>query len=187
MTDKILEQISALVDDELPSSERALLLKRMEADADLRGTWGRYNLIRDALHHELPERIDTGLADRVMAALDEEPALQARRSTSGTWAGALRPLTGLAIAASVAGLAIVGLQHLRSVPGSGHGPAPVTVAAVTPASGGLVKVGTRWETDNPDIQNRLNGLLMNHSEYAASTNLQGMLHYVRIAGYDTEQ
>ncbi len=185
MTDSIREQISALVDEELPVDERALLLKRLEGDADLRGVWGRYHLIRDALHHELPSRVDGGLADRVMAALDDEPPLNQapvakRRSGSG-----LRPLAGLAIAASVAGLAIVGLQHLRAT--SGPATAPIKVAAVAPAQGNLVRVGTRWETDNPEIQNRLNGLLMNHSEYAASTNLQGMLHYVRIAGYDTEQ
>lgn len=65
MTDKIKEQLSALVDGELPDSERELLLRRMETDEDLRKTWRRYNLVHDVLHRNLPQHVDSGFTDRL--------------------------------------------------------------------------------------------------------------------------
>ena len=53
MTDKLREQVSALVDNELDAGQTDLLLRRIGADPDLRGTVERYVLmgetIRDAL------------------------------------------------------------------------------------------------------------------------------------------
>ena len=49
MTDQIREQISALLDGELPQDEIGLLVRRMERDAELRRTFGSYALIGEAL------------------------------------------------------------------------------------------------------------------------------------------
>jgi len=47
--------------------------------------------------------------------------------------------------------------------------------------------GTRWDHDQPKVGSRLNGYLVNHNEYTSATNLQGLVNYSRIAGYDIKK
>ena len=49
MTDQIREQVSALLDGELPRDEMGLLVRRLERDPELRRTFGSYALIGEAL------------------------------------------------------------------------------------------------------------------------------------------
>lgn len=183
MTEKVKEQISALVDGELPESERALLVRRLATDQELRGTWERYHLIRDALRHELPDDVDGDMANRIMAAVEAEPPLSPQGGVSAGMRRAIKPLAGLAIAASVAALAIIGLQQL-----GGQQPEGLPRVATRDASSAYVQVaGTRWDLGRAEVESRLNGYLVNHNEYTSSTSLQGMLHYTRIAGYDAQQ
>jgi len=186
MTEKLDEQLSALMDDELPESERELLLRRLAVDSGLRDRWERYHLARDVLHNELPETLDLGLSERVRAALEQEPAPKMRVPAAGALREVFKPLAGLAIAVSVAALAIVGLQRLTDT-GSPQQRVPEVASTTTPAAGYVRVAGTRWDMQRPDIEARLNNLLVNHNEYSSETNLQGMLHYVRIAGYDGNQ
>lgn len=186
MSERLEEQVSALVDDELPAVERELLLHRLGSDLGLRGRWERYHLMRDVFHYELPEAVDCGLAERVSAALASEPVFRApRRSGVAVMQRMVRPLAGLAVAASVAALAIVGVQHLAGIQGPRTA---VPKVAVTHPNPSYVRVaGTRWNRQRPEIENRLNNFLMNHNEYSAPTNFQGMMRYVRLAGYDSGQ
>lgn len=179
MTDKIKEQLSALVDGELPDSERELLLRRMETDEDLRKTWRRYNLVHDVLHRNLPQHVDSGFTDRVMTAIADEDlvapplAVHVRKF--------LRPLAGLAIAASVAALAIIGIQNF----GVTTSDSDISIATGSKPDSGFRQVsGTRWDTKQPGVDARLNGYLVNHNEYSSATSLQGILQYRRIVGYD---
>ncbi len=181
MDDKLREQISALADDELPEAERDLLLRRLSADPALRSEWGRLHLIRDALHNELPAGAGDALSYRVMTALENDPQPVLRHTPAGLPRQFAKPLAGLAVAASVAAMAVIGLQHL-----AGHDAGPVAatprLAAVdTPTQSEIV--GTRW--DQPQMGTRLNAYLVNHSEYTSGSSLQGMMNYVRIAGYDS--
>lgn len=173
MSEQIREQISALLDGELPEAEQRLLLERLERDPALRRHWSRYQLISDAVHQTLPPQIDPGFADRVMAALDAQP--EHHRQPSNPLARAVKPLAGLAVAASVAVIAVLGVQQVRTpdaVPGS------LQVAANPPAP-------ARAEV-RPQNGDRLNAYLVNHSEYAASSGMPGMSPYVRIVGYGQE-
>ena len=179
MTDMIKEQISALVDGELPDSEREMLLRRMEADEGLRQTWRRYNLVHDVLHRNLPEQVDAGFTDRVMTAIADEEIAQpplgahVRRF--------LRPLAGLAVAASVAAIAIIGIQKF-SLTGNDT---DISIATGSiPESGFRQVSGTRWDMKQPEVEARLNGYLVNHNEYSSATSIQGILQYRRIVGYD---
>jgi sigma-E factor negative regulatory protein RseA len=185
MTDKLDEQLSALMDDELPESERELLLRRLAVDNGLRDRWERYHLARDLLHNELPDTVDLGLSERVRAALEQEPAPEVATPAAGALRQMFKPLAGLAIAVSVAALAIVGLQQLTDT-GSSQQRVPEVASTGTPDSGYVRVAGTRWDMQRPEIEARLNNLLVNHNEYSSETNLQGMLHYVRIAGYDAK-
>lgn len=186
MTDPIKEQISALLDGELPVAERRLLLERLSREPALRGHWAHYQLISDALRHSLPERIDLGLAARVQAQLAAEPAHAPR----ARWPRLLKPLASLAVAASVAVVAVVAVQQGQAPQLSPRPQIASTQPAdplVMPGPEAFTRVqGTRWEVQQPQVRQRLNEYLVNHSEYATSSGVPGMHPYVRIVGYDQE-
>jgi len=104
------EQLSSLVDgefDEAIDVEQRLdhLLKDREASH----RWERYHLIGDALKRNLPPVIDRQLASRVMAELEKEPTVLA---PSRRYASLGKQITGLAVAASVATIAVLGVQFM---------------------------------------------------------------------------
>ena len=110
MNDQIRMQISAFVDGELPDAEADLLLRRMSQDAELRRKAAEYLEIGRAMRGEASVRGIERLQDRIVAGLSDEPladeALPAEESTGRS----MRPLVGVAVAASVALIAIFGLQ-----------------------------------------------------------------------------
>jgi hypothetical protein len=87
-------------------------------------------------------------------------------------------LAGLAVAASVAVIAVLGVQQTRTpdaVPGA------VQVAANPPAPASTERAEVQAQNGN-----RLNAYLVNHSEYAASSGIPGISPYVRIVSYGQE-
>ena len=121
MTQKLREQISALCDHELPEGEHELLLRRFGAEKRLRQHWERYHLIGAAMRKELPDVDTRGLADHVMMVITREQlSVQLPAKTASGWTSQLlRGGASVAIAASVAVLAIVGLNHGTVRPGAG--------------------------------------------------------------------
>lgn len=182
MSEQIREQISALLDGELPEAEQRLLLERLARDPELRAHWSHYQLISDAVHQTLPPQIDIGLSDRVMAALDDQPTYHQH---AGGWAArAFKPLAGLAVAASVAVVAVLAVQQART-PDAGpvrlaENPSTPTLPAAARSDAALA------DARQSRAGNRLNEYLVNHSEYAASGGMPGMSPYVRIVGYEQE-
>lgn len=177
MKDKLYEQLSALHDDELTGSEQALLARRIGRDDDLHRRLSRYQLISDALQNHLPRQVDPGFYRRVKAALPDQPTIRSG-GFSGSRLGALiKPVAGLAIAASVAVVAVISIQSARqdvpSVPPLATVPADKDYLRVQQASGPGVQ---------PRVGKKLDIYMVNHNEYAVSRGMQGMLPYVRIVG-----
>lgn len=187
MSEQIREQISALVDGELALAERRLLLERLVRDPALRAHWDNYQLISDSLRQSLAPLTDPGLADRVLAALEAEPAHQS--VSPSRWLSVVRPVAGLAVAASVAVVAVLTLQQ-PDVPRPGAG--AVQLAATPPAPADYARLApvppqvATSEVRTPQSASRLNEYLVNHSEYAASGGMPGMLPHARIVGYDRD-
>ena len=77
MSEKLNEQLSALVDGELPEAEKEMLLTRLARDPDLKRTWQTYHTISASLRNQLPEQSDRHLVERVNAALAEDPPMVA--------------------------------------------------------------------------------------------------------------
>ncbi len=113
-TDETLrEQLSALLDDELELDASRFLLSRLQHDQSLSRTLDRYQLIQQCLRQESLERLgDQRLRTRVRAALESTPQETPRKLArhGSPW---LRPLGGVAVAASVALMAIFGVDGLR--------------------------------------------------------------------------
>jgi anti-sigma factor RsiW len=173
MKDSLYEQLSSLVDDELPGSEHDMLLRRIENDDQLYQRLSRYQLISDALQSHLPERVDPAFSGRVKGLLRSEPAL----SGYSRLATLARPAAGLAVAASVAVIAVMSLQSAQQ-----GTPSPADVVASAPPAGDYLRV--RDEPGNPSADRKLDMYLVNHNEYAVNRGMQGMLPYVRIVGHE---
>jgi len=110
MNDAIRMQISAFVDGELPDAEADLLLRRMGQDAELRRKAAEYLEIGRALRGERSVPGIDRLQERIAAEIDDKPLdddVVVPVIKSGS---AIRPLIGVAVAASVALVAIFGLQ-----------------------------------------------------------------------------
>ncbi|MCC7198324.1 MAG: sigma-E factor negative regulatory protein [Gammaproteobacteria bacterium] len=105
MTEPVKEQLSALLDGELPDGEMELLVKRLDRDPDLRLTLSRYSLIGAALRTDGQIPAARAVAARVSAALAQEPPLAA--ASSQGWSRWTQLVAGLAVAASVAVVAVM--------------------------------------------------------------------------------
>lgn len=184
MNDKILEQVSTLADGELPAAESELLFTRMAGDAGLRDAWQDYHLIGDAMRNGLASTHSPGFADHVMAALDDVEQSGSKRLNTGRWLARMRPVAGLAVAASVAMVAVLSLQQPQL-----EGPPAeiVPTGAGSPAT--VPMLGARQvdfsDVESPELQNQLRGYLLNHNEHSASTPMRGLMPYVQITARDS--
>lgn len=140
----------------------------MHADPELRKTWERYHLVSTAIRRELGVVLPAGLADRVHARLQgEQPESSFRHRPY------LKFAAGLAIAASVATIAIFSLSPIQNS-------SRAVLAKASPGGGSATTVADARRL--PDEQQRALGpYLVPHGEFARTT---GMLSYVRVVGYE---
>ena len=117
MNDAIRMQISAFVDGELPDAEADLLLRRMSQDASLRKQAAEFLEIGRGMRGEPGVPGVERLQERIGAALDDRPLEDDEVSQTSTTGRSIRPLLGVAVAASVALIAIFGLQLRPGVDG----------------------------------------------------------------------
>ena len=197
------ESLSALMDGELPHARAERVLDRVLGDVEMRERWRRHHLISAALSARNSLIVaDDELASRVRVAVDAEPVPLRRPTRRLSWS------VGLAAAASfatVAVLVVLGVSNQQSAPsrvpplatlsapadGSGlAAPAVLATAALRDSSRDATQVPgsalTRmtWNDARPAVEARLNGYLLDHSEYLAD-GVRGMLPYARVVGYDT--
>jgi sigma-E factor negative regulatory protein RseA len=144
MTEQIREQLSALLDGELPRDEMGLLLRRLERDPELRRAFGSYALIGETLRAPGGQLAGATFAARVGAAIDAPAAAEtlapAATALHGATAARLalwrRPVVRTALAASAAAVAVVLFRPQPQMVAQG-GPAPATgytmAASPTPA------------------------------------------------------
>jgi sigma-E factor negative regulatory protein RseA len=170
MTDQIREQMSALLDGELPQDQIGLLVRRMERDSELRRAFGSYVLVGETLRAPGGRTASRGFASRVQAVIDAGdaalPAVLDERSTRrASWT---RPAAATAIAAGAAFAAVLlmrpgdrqGAVELASVEAT----AP-TVPAIADAIAELSPPDSASPT--PAQSQRLAGYLVAHSQFAS--------------------
>jgi hypothetical protein len=110
MNDTIKMQISAFVDGELPDNESELLLRRLSQDAELRQAVAHYLEIGRYVRRESEVPEMEHLRGRIAEALGGEAHVP--ETQDGPVRNKLvKPIAGFAVAASVALLAILGLQQ----------------------------------------------------------------------------
>ncbi len=198
------ETLSALVDGEASDLElRRILRERNEGSdgSDLRDRWDSYQKISAALRRNEYQGVD--ISSAVMEAVLQEPPA----GTIRQWGRAVRQT---AIAASVAGVALLGVQQYQIAqnqmsgsssvaeasratqafpveqPPSGFEFQPVTRAVSS--SEQVLTQGTQIQipVDRDQMMAHLDELVREHSEKAVRAN-QSLLPVVRVPASESEQ
>lgn len=186
------EKISAWLDDAIQTNE----LDSLEVDQDERSfsTAARYQMIGEALRGRVSDASMINISARVREAIEQEAAPvstartapAARRESKplfdfGAW---LRPVGGLAVAATVAMVMVVTLTDRQAetpyTPVASSGQLPVQALPVS----NPVPVYSQPNLAMPAVN--LNNYLRQHSEFAAQDTLQGMMPYARSVSYGSD-
>jgi len=181
MSKESLEHLSSLMDGELSNEAGQFLTRRLFSDDQMCDTWERYHLIRDCIRQPGSKQVVTGLSIRLSKSLDAEEVPTVSAWRNNRW---LKPVSGLAIAASVALTAIVvtapqtaqiqgDLETAQESPAIQPFVSPNTVARVAsqPASYAPAQQAT---------SNRLNAYLLRHNQMARTAGRQGFVSFVPI-------
>lgn len=187
MNNEINEQVSALMDGELPVEEIEAVLQAFNTEERVRRTWASYHLVHDSLQGHLPAVPVCNLVSQVSRALENEPSLSIAQHPviditqrlQHKWKYA----TGLALAASLSAITVLGIQALTSDPTLSESPLIATSPAslvpnVVPVAGNNTR---QWARLKPEVEKRLSSYLANHSEYI---DMPGMIRYGRIVSYE---
>lgn len=176
------ESLSALMDGELSEHEQTEVLAELANQSELARTWERYHLIQAALRKELGGVVLTGLSERVLQYIGKP--LVAPATARRNWGFAARWAGGLALAASVTGIAIFGLQSLTPNE-TGSGPAQLAIVADPPVQGQLVSSGAmNWGAGRPEVARLLNAYLVEHNEVMPTSDIKGVMTYGHVVGYE---
>ncbi len=207
------EKLSSLLDDYRSAESDGAVLDQVLGDVNQRYTLRRYQLIGEVMRNEVPSRIKPGFAADVMAQIEQEPALHAPQpapgestATSWFWSVLFKPLAGVAVAATVAFVAVNSVQTHQSdktandqVADSSATRARVEQLASIPVINAPVRVSTHsfhnavhqtgmyWKIrrGSPAFQKKLNTYLINHNEFSKS--MQGIIPQVRVVGFDVQK
>lgn len=164
MTDQIREQMSALLDGELPQDEIGLLVRRMERDDELKRAFGSYVLIGETLRSPGGRTASHGFGARVQAVLDAGGAalpagLESLAAPRARW---VRPAAAVAVAA---GAAFAAVLLMRPDDRAGDGvPALAGADSAAPLVADSSVVDSASPT--PAQSQRLAAFLVAHSQYA---------------------
>lgn len=202
------EQLSAFFDDALNEDERNDFLRDLKQNpvADAEKNF-RYNLMADVLRDDVDVTSFMDISATVHRAIDAEETYglapentkpgAGRRFDFSSW---LRPLSGMAIAASVAMVTVVTFRTVETqsiVPANQLAADTQTqqkhiqAADIVPVNADLARQlrVVSVEANQPDSALRtqqLNEYLMNHSGYAGQKTVQGMMPYVRVASHGSQ-
>ena len=167
MNDTIRMQVSAFVDGELPDSESELLLRRLGQDAELRQAVAHYLEIGRYIRRESEVPEMEHLRGRIAEALGGD--VHVEESSRGAVSNRLvKPLAGFAVAASVALLAIFGLQQTG-------GPSATDVDA---GPGSVVY-------SQPETDNRLDEMFRSHESTSGGAGSSANL--AEFVAFDIDQ
>ena len=183
------EIVSVVMDGDLSTVQHADHIHEIMHNDELRQKWHRYHLIRDVLQGHLVQDVDSELSTRITRALEDEPAILS------PWVSKksrfLKPVAGLAIAASVTAAVLLGVQvnNKQTVPDT----TPAFASNTTPQVSQPVQFVSGNSRSNTSAtatsagESPINRYLVNYNEFRANSGVRGMLPYVRIVGHETNE
>jgi sigma-E factor negative regulatory protein RseA len=188
------EQLSALYDNELPTEELHTLMQDLKRDPlDDAERLRRYRLAGDVMRKELDAASFMDISAAVARAIEQEPAanvIRPARWRKPAWmASVIRPVTGLAVAASVAMVTVTGVRLLADYDTRDNPVAApqmaANVAPVNPVVANNVRVVSDAQLQKAQAQ-PLTEYMLRHSGYAGQATMQGMIPYARVVSVETD-
>jgi sigma-E factor negative regulatory protein RseA len=202
MGTKFEEKLSALVDNELTSFESRRLINELANDPVLKSRWGRYHLMGDLMRGEVYLEAENNFAAGVMSRINEEAVPEVSSRNKNAW---LKPMTGVAIVASVAVVSLFSLKNITNE-GGFTSEQMVTVGETAPANSPVASSTTApgnsmvqpVSVENPAVvdpegkidplqrissEPRMNSYLATHAEFAARP---GIMPRVRVVGFEAD-
>ena len=187
------EKLSAWLDNAIELDEVDSL--QAQHGTGVYSTAVRYNMIGDAIRGNVQESSMMDISARVSEAISHEPVLapaakpvaatqRSKRAVFdfGSW---LRPVGGLAVAATVAMVMVVALTDQNGDSGgaivANVGQQPVQSMPVNHTMPVYTIPGVAMPAVN------LNSYVTQHSEYAAQDTMQGMMPYARAVSYGADK
>ena len=181
MSKESFEHLSSLMDGKLSNEAGQFLTRRLFSDDQMCDTWERYHLIRDCIRQPGSKQVVTGLSIRLSESLaaEEVPTVSAWRNSH--W---LKPVSGVAIAASVALMAIV-ITAPQTAQIQGEVETAQESSAIQPfvSPNTVARVPSQAASYAPAQQassNRLNAYLLRHNQMARTAGRQGFVSFVPI-------
>jgi len=141
MTTQLDEQLSSFMDGEMDEHERQYFMEKLCQDKSMKQRWSNYHIISDALRNNLPPAVDRNFSQAVMNRLADEPTVLSphKRTKPSTLS---KRVAGVAIAASVAAVAVLGVQ-------STHNSTSEPQLAQMPTSDQYVRMAQPQVSSNP--------------------------------------
>jgi len=198
------EQLSAFIDDELTHERREECISAICKDSESKSCFERYQMISDAMRSQLPAGIKRDFANSVMAAIESEPTVLAPKTRVPKIPTLLtRKAAGFAIAASVATIAVIGVQSQYNEPQQVATTMPdnsefVRMAKENPMPANIQpvispRVANGYSTASTTIQQpitqmkparnfdwQLHQYIVNHSQYATGAGAHDIISSARI-------
>ncbi|HET19842.1 MAG TPA: hypothetical protein ENO16_04465 [Chromatiales bacterium] len=182
----IEEAVSALLDDALNRHEFDQLLQQLRQVPHERERMGRYSLIGMAMRGEFEEIPTRDMTAGIMARIRAEDAVPRKRLPA---LGALRdwldnwrvPAFGMALAATVAGVAVLVIQPVQDTPDARFvvlGTPQAQQASVEAPRPAAVQVAAQDADGMPDPY------LVQHLTYAEGGPMNSMSSNVRLVAYE---
>jgi len=181
MSESKFEKVSSLVDYYIDSEQQTdAALDKLSKDSHLSAAWDRYHLIGDVLRNDVPQELQLDLSAQIATAIAQEPTVLAPSSSKNTPSQFIdslkskvvhfaKPFGSIAIAASAAGLMVLGVQQNVAV---NDKIMPAQVVQTVPFGGTANPVSLNFQ--QPDLatkkqayieqQRRFQALLSDHQQ-----------------------
>ena len=178
MSKESSEHLSSLMDGELSRESGLFLTRRLASDEKLCDTWERYHLIRDCIRQPGSKQLVSGMCARLNESLEAEAAPAVSPWMHNRW---LKPVSGLAIAASVAMVAIVATSPQSiEVPGASSAVAESSAQPFVSPNTPELSPLSQAASFTPAKSNRLSAYLLRHNQMARTAGRQGFVSFVPI-------
>ena len=180
MTNHTDEKLSAFVDGELEAAEADRLISDILDNDELRSRWANYHSIRHSMHGQ-GQNGEIDLSKSISAALANEPTVFSPQQRKRILPAAFKQVAGMAIAATVAAVAVLMIQPEEQNLFNPNVVANETTRTVPVANQEIVPVvaeGVNWSVAKPAVASKLNSYLVNHNGY--STSVRGGMPFAQI-------
>ena len=178
------EHLSAVLDGEAGEFEQRRILDELTKDNNLQLSLSHYALIGETMRDEKQSAIaSSDFLKGIHAGIDEEPEysnvqiVEDKAVNDASW---VRPVTGFAVAASVAALAVVGMQSFMS--GSGSSESSLAESGQASAISTVMAKANIYRHPDKKTQTLYKRYLDSHVQYASTTS---MMPSIRVVSYDT--